>query len=128
MHTVECGCSEVSAEVTNCNNGPPTVQQAVLYVCVLSRYSQDRLFSTLWAVAPQAPPSMGFPRQEQSGRVGYHALLQGIFLTQGSNPHLRWQAGSLPLVPPGKPVLFGDMVSMGTLNFLLRFPGNQKLL
>ena len=32
--------------------------------------------------------------------VGCHALLQGIFLTQGSNPHLlcllHWQAGSLP--------------------------------
>ena len=38
--------------------------------------------------------------------VGCHALLQGIFLTQGLNPRLlcllRWQAGSLPLVPPGK--------------------------
>ena len=39
--------------------------------------------------------------------AGCHALLQGIFLTQGSNPHLvcllNWQAGCLPLVPPGKP-------------------------
>ena len=39
--------------------------------------------------------------------VGSHALLQGIFLTQGWNPHLLhlllWQAGSLPLAPPGKP-------------------------
>ena len=39
--------------------------------------------------------------------MGYHALLQGIFLTQGSNPRLlhllHWQVGSLPLVPPGKP-------------------------
>ena len=38
---------------------------------------------------------------------GCHAPLWGIFLTQGSNPHvlcvLRWQAGSLPLAPPGKP-------------------------
>ena len=38
--------------------------------------------------------------------VGCHALLQGIFLMQGSNPHLlyllHWQAGSLPLGPPGK--------------------------
>ena len=35
--------------------------------------------------------------------VGYHALLQEIFPTQGSNPcllHLlHWQVGSLPLVP-----------------------------
>ena len=37
---------------------------------------------------------------------GCHALLQGIFPTQGLNPHLlsllHWQAGSLTLVPPGK--------------------------
>jgi len=34
--------------------------------------------------------------------VGCHALLWGIFLIQGSNPHLllllHWQAGSLPPV------------------------------
>ena len=38
-----------------------------------------------------------------------HALLQGIFLIQGSNLRLlcllHWQAGSLPLAPPGKPSL-----------------------
>ena len=36
--------------------------------------------------------------------VGCHALLQGIFLTEGWKPHLlpllRWQSGSLPLAPP----------------------------
>ena len=39
--------------------------------------------------------------------VGCYALLQRIFPTQGSNPHrlclLHCQAGSFPLVPPGKP-------------------------
>ncbi|XP_025119872.2 dihydrodiol dehydrogenase 3 isoform X2 [Bubalus bubalis] len=36
--------------------------------------------------------------------VDCHALLQGIFLTQGSNLHLsHWQGGSLQLAPPGKP-------------------------
>ena len=38
--------------------------------------------------------------------VGCHALLQGTFPTQGSNPSLlpllHWQVGSLPLVPPGE--------------------------
>ena len=29
--------------------------------------------------------------------VSCHFLLQGIFLTQGLNPHLLWQADSLPL-------------------------------
>ena len=40
--------------------------------------------------------------------VGCHVLLQGTFPTQGLNPCflclLRWQAGSLPLAPPGKPM------------------------
>ena len=39
--------------------------------------------------------------------VGCHFLLQGIFLTQGSNPHLlrllHWQADSFTTVPPEKP-------------------------
>ena len=39
--------------------------------------------------------------------VGCHTLLQGIFQTQGLNLRflclLHWQAGSLPLVPPGSP-------------------------
>ena len=36
--------------------------------------------------------------------VGCHFLLQGIFPTKGLNQHLlHWQAGSLPLAPPGKP-------------------------
>ena len=38
--------------------------------------------------------------------VGCQALLQGIFPTQGMNPHLlcllHWQVGSLPLALPGK--------------------------
>ena len=48
------------------------------------------LFVTPWTVTCQAPPSMGFSRQEYW--VGCHCLLQGIFPTQGSNlglPHCR---------------------------------------
>ena len=41
--------------------------------------------------------------------MGCHALLQGIFPTQGPNSHLlhllHWQVCSLPLAPPGKPQL-----------------------
>ena len=40
--------------------------------------------------------------------VGCQALLQEIFLIQGSNPQvlhlLHWHVDSLPLVPPGKPI------------------------
>ena len=57
-------------------------------------YSPTRL---LW---PQNSPG-------KNTGVGCHALLRGTFLTQGTNPPLlrllHWQAGSLPLVPPGKP-------------------------
>ena len=61
--------------------------------------------SNHWPAARQAPQSMGFSRQEYWSDC--HALLQGLVLTQGGNQHLspllHWQAGSLPLAPPGKP-------------------------
>ena len=48
---------------------------------------------------------MGFSRQEHLS--GLQTLLQGISLTQGSNPRLlhllHWEVGSLPLAPAGKP-------------------------
>ena len=53
---------------------------------VLSRFIRVQLFVTLWTVAHQAPLSMGFSRQEYWTEL--HALFQGIFLTQESNPHL----------------------------------------
>ena len=55
--------------------------------------------------AAWASLSMAFSRKNTG--VGCHALLQSIFLTQGSNPcllyTLHWRVGSLPLGPPGKP-------------------------
>ena len=42
---------------------------------------------TPWTVAHQAPLSIEILQARKMG-VGYHALLQGIFLTQGSNSHL----------------------------------------
>ena len=76
-------------------------------VCVLSHFSRVWLFATLWTVAQQAPLSVGFSSKNTG--VGCHALLQGIFPTQGLNLSLfcllHWQAGSLPLVPPEKPNL-----------------------
>ena len=45
--------------------------------------------------------------QTRNTGVGSHSLFQGVFPTQGLNQHLlcllHWQAGSLPLAPPGKP-------------------------
>ena len=71
--------------------------------CVLSHFSRVQLSVTLWTVACQAPLSM----PGKNTGVGCHALLQGIFSTQGSKLcilcPLHWQVGSLPLAPPGKP-------------------------
>ena len=55
-------------------------------VCVLSRFSCVRLFATPWAVASQAPLSRDSPGEIIG--MGCHALLQGIFPTQRSNPCL----------------------------------------
>ena len=47
-------------------------------------------------VACKAPLSMGF--SSKNTEVGCHFLLQGIFLTQGSNLHLlQWWTGALLL-------------------------------
>ena len=49
-------------------------------------------------------------KKKKNTGVGWHFLLQRIFPTQGSNLHLlcllHWQAGSLPLALPGKPLIF----------------------
>ena len=63
-------------------------------LCVLYSWSLShvRLFVMPWTVACQAPLSMGILQTRITG-VGCHALLQGIFPTQGSNsglPHCRW--------------------------------------
>ena len=53
-------------------------------------------------------PPIKKKKKKKNTRAGYHFLLQRIFLTQGSNPHLlhllHWQADYLQLVPPEKPV------------------------
>ena len=59
---------------------------ADVYVCMLSCFSHDRLFVTLWTVAHQAPLSM-YSSGQNIG-VGYRVLLQQIFLTQWSNQGL----------------------------------------
>ena len=75
--------------------------------------SRVQLFSTLWTIAPQAPLSMGFSRQEYWS--GLPCPPPGELPNPGINPRLlrllHWQAGSLPLVPPGKPHLNTDNIS-----------------
>ena len=56
----------------------------------------------------------GFPGENT--RVGFHFLLQGIFLTQGSNLNLlHWQADSLPLNQQGSPFAWVLLLIEGPL-------------
>ena len=70
-----------------------------------SSFSHVQLFATLWTVACGAP----WNSPGKNTGEGFRAFLQGIFPTQGSNPHLlrllHWQVGSLPLAPSWKPRL-----------------------
>ena len=75
-----------------------------LLCCVLSLFSCVPLFVVLWTLPARLLCPGDSPGQDAG--VGGHALLQAIFPTQESNPHLlcllHWQVGSLPLVSPGE--------------------------
>ena len=80
-----------------CSAGTQSTNQAVL--CSVAAVVSDS--TTPRTVAHQAPL---WDSPGKNTGVGCHALLQGIFLTQGSNPGLlHWQVDSLPSEPPGKP-------------------------
>ena len=53
-------------------------------VCLLSHIW---LFATPWIVAHQAPLSVQWDFIGKNTGAGCHLLLQGLFLTQGQNPH-----------------------------------------
>ena len=63
----------------------------IQWLCVLNHFTHVPLFVTLWTVARQAPLSLcPWDSPGKNTGVGCHALLQGLFQTQGSNLH--WQA------------------------------------
>ena len=59
-----------------------------VYICMLSCFSHVRLFATPWTVATRLLCPWDSPVKNTG--IGCPALLQGIFPTQGSNPHLPW--------------------------------------
>ena len=77
-----------------------------VFLFMLSHFCLIWLFVTLWMVACQStvtPLSMGFSRQAYWSGL---PCLWEIFPTQGLNSHLlHWQLGSLPLMPPGEPMM-----------------------
>ena len=88
-----------------------------LYPCLQGQSMEQR--SSISAKLLQSCPTLCDPMNyslsgssvhgilDKNTGVGCHALLQGIFPTQGLNPGLlgllHWQASSLPLVPCAKP-------------------------
>ena len=73
--------------------------------CMLSCFSHVRLFATPWTVPHQAPLPMEFSIQEYWS--GLPCPPPGDLPDPGIEPASltfpAWQAGSLPLAPPGKP-------------------------
>ena len=67
-----------------------------------------------WTVSPRLLCLWDFSGKNLG--VDCHFLLQGIFLTQGSNTHLHWQVDSLPLSYLGSPgpktTLFSSVQSL----------------
>ena len=66
---------------------------------------------------PSEPPGKLRSPWDFTGKnigVDCHFLLEGIFPTQGLNQHLlcllNWQAGSLPLAPPGAGQLLEELI------------------
>ena len=82
---------------------PGTTAFSMLLLLLLSCFSRVWLCATLWTVCGQVLCPWDSPGKNIG--VDCHALLQGIFPTQGSNLCLlslvHWQAGSLLLAPPG---------------------------
>ena len=60
-----------------------TITKTCMRVWVLSNFSRVQLSVTLWTISHQVPLPWGSPGKNTG--VGCQALLQGIFLTQGSN-------------------------------------------
>ena len=97
--------------------GTSVVLICILFMVILSLV---QFLVTPQTVALQAPPSGGCPG-ENTG-VGCHSLLQGIFLTQESNPSLlHWQAGPLPPSHQESPL----HMSKAEFIFFFQFLANQ---
>ena len=94
------GMEEGTVVLVMCN-----CQSSNKRMCMPSHVNCVWLCATLWTtVACQAPLSVGFSRQENWISV---PCSRGSSLPRNrtcvSYVYMYWQAGSLPLVPPGKP-------------------------
>ena len=95
---------------------------------MLSCFSSVRFFVTPWTVARQCPLSMGFSRQEYWS--GLPCPPPGDLPNLGIEPTslslLHWQAGSLPLAPLGKHLLFAKTCHMRMISFYSLSPFSNQ--
>ena len=72
-------------------------------------------FATPWTVTSQAPPSVGFSRQEYWSGLPCPPPgdLPDSRVELASVSYIDWQVGSLLLAPPGKPYSIGQKQIMG---------------
>ena len=80
-----------------------TIQTIVLFLSLF--FSCVWLFSNPWSVAPQAPLSMGFSRQEYWSELPFPS--PGDLLDPGIEPRSpALEADALTSLPPGKPIAY----------------------
>ena len=97
----------------------PGLEIKILCMCIKSL----QLFLILCNPMDCGPPgsSVHWDSLGKNTGVSCHALLQGIFPTGASNPHplclLHWQAGYLPLAPPGKPKRYCNTVLLYSVQY-----------
>ena len=92
------------------NTTQPQASQVTILFCA-SSLSRVRLFATPWTAAHKASLSLGILQARILEWVVAMTSFMG-YSHAGDRTHpdllclLHWQAGSLPLVPPGKPCSF----------------------
>ena len=89
------------------------IQEWSLKVKVKS-LSHVRLFATPWTIAYHAPPSMGFSRQESWSGLPFPS--PGDLSDPGIEPVSPALAGGFfTTEPPGKPLLYPQVMGKGTI-------------
>ena len=107
----------------------PTERVAVTYMCAVCVcvcvYAQSCVvFAIPWAVARQAPLSMGFFRQEYWSGLPFPS--PGDLPRPGIEPGSpALQADSLPAAPPGKPNIRSTICRIDSWGMLLYRPGGS---
>ena len=99
------GCTKYFA--TTSHEQPSSHTSISISSLCVSLLSRVQLFATPWIVAYEAPPSMGFSRQEYWSGLPFPS--PGDLPIEPGSPAL--QTDALPSKPPGKPLLSSQQLS-----------------